>query len=434
MPAFDRIAYALAGFAAGLFYRRALLGGEVPPAGPVLLVGNHPNGLVDPIFLVGATPRPVRFLGKAPLLAMPVLGPILRGLGTLPVYRTRDGFDTAANESTFQAVYAALAAGDVVGLFPEGTTHGAPGLQELRTGAARMALGAEAAAGYDLGVRVVPVGLSFRRKNRFRSHAAAWVGEPIDAREFAALHRTDERAAVRALTERIAQGLRAVTLELDRWEDLPLLELAQRIRGGAGASVERLKRVADGARALRAHDPSALSGLAADLADFGRRLERLRAEPEDLDRRYSVSTIARFAALNAAALCCGLPLAFLGGALWWLPYRLTPRLARFGRPDPETFATTILAAATVLFPLWWLALVALAGVLWGLWAAALSAVLAPALGLFALAFWERRAEAAADLMVFLRLGLKRRLKDELLRERSVLAERIEALERELRTT
>ena len=229
MPTFQRLVFGLGGLAAGLFYRRTLLGVPVPREGPVLLVGNHPNGLVDPLFVAGATPRPVRFLGKEPLLRMPVLGAVLRGLRTLPVYRARDGFDTSANEETFHAVHAALSEGDAVALFPEGITHGAPQISKLKTGAARMALGAEAAAGWTLGVRVVPVGLSFRSKGRFRSRAAAWVGEAIEARAYESAYRADERAAVLALTERIAEGLRAVTLELDRWEDLPLLELAERL-------------------------------------------------------------------------------------------------------------------------------------------------------------------------------------------------------------
>jgi glycerol-3-phosphate O-acyltransferase / dihydroxyacetone phosphate acyltransferase len=433
MPTFHRIAFGLAGLAAGLFYRRTLLGADVPREGPVLLVGNHPNGLVDPVFVAGATQRPVRFLGKEPLFRMPVLGAVLRGMGTLPVYRARDGFDTTANEETFRAVHAALAAGDAVALFPEGITHGEPQLTKLKTGAARMALGAEAAAGWSLGVRVVPVGLSFRNKRRFRSLAAAWVGEPIDARDFEARYRADERAAVVELTERIAQGLSAVILELDRWEDLPLLELAERIRGeGPGRRVERLKLVAEGARALRRRDPARLSALASDLADFGRRLARLRAEPGDLDLRYTPSRVLTFAATNALALLVGLPLAFLGAGLWWIPYRLTPVLARLGRPDPETFATAVLLAGIVLFPLWWLLLAVLAGVLQGALAAVLTLLLAPALGFFALVFLERRAEAYADLQVFLRLGLRREAKEELRAQRDALAARIEALEHELR--
>lgn len=433
MPTFQRLVFGLGGLAAGLFYRRSLLGVPVPSEGPVLLVGNHPNGLVDPLFVAGATSRPVRFLGKAPLLRMPVLGAVMRGLRTLPVYRARDGFDTSANEETFHAVHAALAAGDAVALFPEGITHGAPHISKLKTGAARMALGAEAAAGWTLGVRVVPVGLSFRSKGRFRSLAAAWIGEAIEARAYEGAYRADERAAVLALTERIAEGLRAVTLELDRWEDLPLLELAERIRGeGPGRRVERLKLVAEGARALRQRDPARLSALAADLADFGRRMERIGAEPGDLDLHYTPRRVLVFAATNAAALLFGLPVAFLGAALWWIPYRLTPLLAGFGRPDPETLATTILIAALVLFPLWWLALVVLAAVLQGPLTAAATLLLAPLLGIFALAFLERRAAAFADLQVFLRLGLRRDDKEELRRQRDALAARIDALEHELR--
>ena len=48
-----------------LFYRRWTLGGAVPEAGPVLLVANHPNGLIDPVVATSLTPRALRFLAKA---------------------------------------------------------------------------------------------------------------------------------------------------------------------------------------------------------------------------------------------------------------------------------------------------------------------------------------------------------------------------------
>ena len=422
----------LAGFACRVFYRQARLGGTVPAEGPLILVGNHPNGLIDPVFLAGTTDRTVRFLGKAPLFEMPILGSLLRGVQALPVYRAIDGADTADNERTFEAVYAALRSGDVICLFPEGLSHSEPSLERLKTGAARMALGAERSAGYELGVRIVPVGLVFRHKGRFRSKAATWVGEPIPAADQAELHRRDDRAAVTALTERIAKGIRSVTPNLDRWEDLPLLELAERIwRPDEGRRVERLQRLAAGVRHLRREHPVDLRELGSDLSAFATRLEQLGLQPHDLALRYTPARVLSFAARNLFALVLGLPLAFLGTILWWLPYRVSLPLGKLWKPVPETLATTVVMAALVVFPIWFVVLVAAAWLFAGPLAGLVVALLAPGLGLIAVGYWEGRRQAFADLSVFFRLGLRSRLKALLIRQRDALAARIEALSAEL---
>ena len=55
--------------------------------------------------------------------------------------------------------------------FPEGRSHSEPGLIELRTGAARIALGAEAQSNWQLGLQIVPAGITYRRKSLFRGQA-----------------------------------------------------------------------------------------------------------------------------------------------------------------------------------------------------------------------------------------------------------------------
>jgi len=432
MPSTARLVLRIADVAASVFYRKSRLGGEVPADGPVLLVGNHPNGLVDAVFLGTATRRPVRFLGKAPLFDLPVLGSVLRAMGTLPVYRAKDGFDTRDNQRTFDAVFDALDGGDVVALFPEGFTHGEPRIAALRTGAARMALGAEQRASErgapPLGVRVVPVGLSFQAKRRFRSRAAAWIGEPIEVRDLLELHAREPRDAVRALTDRIAAGLSAVTIGIERWEDLPLVELAERIwQPPEGRRVARIRELGAAAGALRERAPGELARLAGDLAAFGRRLERLGVTVDDVGVRYGLGGVARFTAARLLPTLVAAPVGLVGLALWWPPYRACPPLARLGRPDAETFATTVLLAALVVFPVWWLALSLAAGVAFGPWAALGAFVGAPLLGLIGLSWWERRAQVLADFSVFDRLATRRRLREVLSVQRDALATRIEAL-------
>ena len=128
----------------------------------------------------------------------------------------------------FQAVDDALVGGSAIGLFPEGRSHSEPSIGELRTGAARIALSAAARLGgaFD----IVPVGLVFRAKERFRSQAAVVFGEAVTWDDLAP-RGVDDRAAVRELTQRLDDALRRVTVNLEDWEDRPLIEGAVEIWG-----------------------------------------------------------------------------------------------------------------------------------------------------------------------------------------------------------
>ena len=136
-----------------LFYRLRRLGGVIPETGPIIIVANHPNGLVDPALVAHSCEREICFLAKEPLFRLPVIGALLRSMKALPVYRRMDGHNTGSNEKTFDAVDDALGNGRAICLFPEGISHDEPELQPLKTGAARMALGALEEAGP--GLRII---------------------------------------------------------------------------------------------------------------------------------------------------------------------------------------------------------------------------------------------------------------------------------------
>ena len=425
----NRAVLRVAGLAARLFYHVEELGGRVPAGGPVILVGNHPNGLVDPVVLALRTARPVRFLGKAPLFDLPVLGALIRGMRTLPVYRAKDGADTAQNEATFEAVYEALRAGDLVCLFPEGVSHSEPTLQRLKTGAARMALGAERACSFELGVRIVPVGLVYRGKERYRGRVASWVGEPIDARELRSLYERDERAAAVELTARIERELRRVTLNLDDWADLPLVEIAEQVARGSFSDTHRLERqqaLARGLAWMRANEPERADELAHKVAAFRARLRQLGLSVGDLRIRYDTATVTRYVVANVLALALGVPLFVAGVVLWCVPYLAVRVIASLSRAQTDVLATIKLVAALLLFPSWYAALVVGTALWVGPWACVAIALLAPPLGPFATRFWQRRAHALEDAQVFFRVARAESLRERLRERRDSLAAEIEA--------
>src|ERR1043165_8963678 len=144
-----RLIVVVLGLALRVFFRRIEVAGRerIPLKNPVIFVLNHPNALVDPVFILCLAPRRVSFLAKAPLFRMPVIGYLVRALDSLPVYRKQDeGEDPARNRETFELSRALLQRGGTIAICPEGVSHNEPRLKPLKTGAARIPLSAASRA------------------------------------------------------------------------------------------------------------------------------------------------------------------------------------------------------------------------------------------------------------------------------------------------
>jgi 1-acyl-sn-glycerol-3-phosphate acyltransferase len=319
-----------------VFFRRIEIVGELPANEPVIFAVNHPNALIDPLFLLCFAPRRVSFLAKAPLFRTPVVGWIVRTFDSIPVYRRQDNADTAQNRDTFAKARAILQAGGAIAIFPEGTTHSDPKLRELKTGVSRIALGAS------IRVLIVPTGLYYTSKQTFRESALVYFGEPIvvDASEGGA---TDEPPPdlVNALTQRIDDALDKVTLQADSHEALELIEHAERVfsagqRMTLAEELELRKRFVAGYAYLSARDPA--------------RVERLAAAIAEIDPPPRRASIRGVFLLN-------LPFGFIGAVVHWPVYRLVDFIAR--RYESEMAATVKLLAAMAFYPLYWIAFAAM---------------------------------------------------------------------------
>ena len=428
-----------AGWAAGVFQSIERTGGPIP-SGPVLVVANHPNSLLDPLVVFRVAGRPTRPLAKAPLFRQRFVGTLLRGLGGLPVYRAQDDpSQMHRNEDTFRGAIDALRAGDAVQIYPEGKSHSDPSLAPMRTGAARIALGAEQSAGWTLGLRIVPVGLTYQRKNRFRGRVLAEIGEPFDIVDLRELHATDDVAAVRTLTDRIAARLYALTLNVAEQHDADLIDTAERLyareRGASGwrereSLADRLPRMRAFARGLawlREHDPPRHERLARAVARYRRRSQLLGVEDGDVPPRYTLGGTLRYIIVQKMMLL-GLAIPALAGGIIWYPTYIAPHLTlRRVRPEFEAVATYKLATGFIAVPLTMIIAVSAGLLLDGLRGALLAGILVPACGFAALAWHDRWVRFREDALLFLRVISRRDRQERLALDRARLAAEFDEL-------
>jgi glycerol-3-phosphate O-acyltransferase / dihydroxyacetone phosphate acyltransferase len=470
LRAFPRLARS----AAFVYYRVRYTGERVPDEGPVLLVANHPNSLMDPMLVVAAARRPVRFLAKAPLFTDPWIGWLVKAAGAIPVYRRQD--DPALmdrNQDAFRAVFDALGRGSVVGIFPEGISHSEPSLVPLKTGAARIAFGGREEAGRAF--PIVPVGLVFREKDVFRSDVIVYVGRPVvwedlvvgseegtdatagsaepersDLQAPSALSAqrsalgSEQRSAldsVRELTDRIADALHQVTLNLSRWEDRPLVDFAMRIwevefeaRADPAERLTRLDvtiRILDQVR--RTENPEGLE-LARQVETQRTRMQRLGLRPADLAADVRLSR-GLWWAVRRIHFLLPLALAFslVGLGVFWVPYRITGLV--IGRFDlEEDLRSTYKLLVGAVFHLVWVAL--LVSVVWrslGVWPGIAALVLLPLLGVAAQLVRERWRWAWDDARRFFVMRSRRDLVETLRARQREIAIRLNALYKEFAT-
>ena len=260
-----------------LFYRRVeLVGAErIPSSGPLIVAANHHNSIVDPMLIMATFPRRITVLAKAGLFRHPLIGPFLSAVGALPVNRRQEaGDDPKKNEAMFATAIAHLRAGGAILIFPEGRTQPVPTLLPLRTGAARLLLGAEADGGRH-GVTLLPVGLVFEQPGAFRAGSAlVAVGAPVEVNDCVAAYAAEPEATARRLTERLAWAIRAQIVEAEDQHTLELVSALERAwredrgdaRADAEASLAWRREVMRAARALAGRAPERV-------AEFRRRLE-----------------------------------------------------------------------------------------------------------------------------------------------------------------
>jgi glycerol-3-phosphate O-acyltransferase/dihydroxyacetone phosphate acyltransferase len=332
--------------------------GLIPTSGGLVLCANHVNALVDGVLLQASTSRNIRPLARSGLFLHPLLEPLLRLIGAVPIYRRTDkAADEARNDAAFARCSELLGEGETIVIFPEGQSHSDPHIHKLKTGAARIVIAAEACNG--IAPTILPVGLTFTRKGKFRSDVLVQFGAPVDCE---LSNNLEPFACVELLTERITAGLARVTLNADSWEDLYLVNRLERFfalrhchyrKGQLRQRFRALQRLIDAQRLLRLYEPDKVRAIAAQLKAF----ERLCKICGIRDYHLTVELRPVLAMLYLGRIILDvlivLPIAIWGVINSIVPFgltrHLTPRIAH----GVDQYDTTKLLLGMLLFISFW---------------------------------------------------------------------------------
>lgn len=434
-----RIIVALVRLALRIYFQRIEVTGleHVPSDTPVIFVLNHPNALVDPVFLLCLAPRRISFLAKAPLFRMPVIGYLVKAMDSLPVYRRQDeGEDVSKNQETFVAARKLLARGGTIGICPEGVSHDAPGLKPIKTGAARISLAA-VSTGEVSNLKIIPAGLYYTSKTSFRSDALLYFGNPIDV-EPVTLEPdgTPPHEAVRRLSARIEKALREVILDAKHEEELQTTARAERIFSSApGESLKdelRLQqRFIKAYSVLQERQPERLRRLELRMIRFEEELNQAGVDPDELSPPGSTLKVFTSIVRRSILFLLMLGPAVIGTIAHYPAYKLGGFLAtRISRDSDDVISTVKIISAMLLFPLTWIVLAILGYVYVGWIAAVLVLLVVPFAGYAAIVFFEELDKSIAGVRVLTFFLVRRRFFVRLLAERNAIRNEIVALGKE----
>jgi 1-acyl-sn-glycerol-3-phosphate acyltransferase len=421
-----------------VFYERVEVQGleHLPARGPVLVFANHANALADAIVLVSVFPGLLRPMARSGLFLVPVMRRLLLCQGAVAVFRRGDPHsDPERNREMFGRCFQMFTDGAALLIFPEGQSHSDPHLHPFKTGAARLVLGARDA---NAEPAVLPVGLTFTRKGRFRGSVLVQFGAPVPIDPELGIAREHD---VRELTAVLERAAAEVTLNTESWETLDFLQQVERFvalrrgryrRTSLGQRFRALRRLLEMERALRREHPEVVDDLRARLAEFQDLCREFGVRDSYLTVRVTPTVAILFIVRTLAVVLIALPIAVWGWLNAVVPFLLTRHLARALSTGRDQYDTAKMFVGALVFALFWGVQAWWVYDRFGAGFGAAYLVSLPIAASVALTVARERRRIRENLRAFFRVVTKRHVRDALVQCRSELERDLAGYVRRLR--
>lgn len=195
---------------------------NIPKKGAVLFAINHPNALMDPLFVTTFNPRENYFLVRADVFKKPLIKKALSSLNLMPIYRIRDGIKQLSNnDEVFEKCFNILKNKETLIIFPQGGHSRDRNIKPLSKGFTRIVFGA-LEQNPDLEIAVIPVGITYQNSSSYPCKVAVNFGKVIDSR--AIFNANEKPKAINILKTAVSSQLQKLTVHIPDDENyLPVL-------------------------------------------------------------------------------------------------------------------------------------------------------------------------------------------------------------------
>ncbi len=313
----------------------------VPTDGPLIVIANHPSTFMDPIILASLLKQKVHFIAKGTLFNTKFKNWLMRKvMFAIPVYRKQDNpADSAKNDAIFDQCFQFMEEKGTLIIFPEGTSINERKLRELKTGTARIALGAEARNNFKLGLKILPVGINYSDAPSFRSDVWINVEEPISLVEYQANYIADPRRAVKKLTDDMRKSLeKNLIIADDKQEDLFIKNIETMYKNELISQLELdpklhsfklLKGIEQAVNHFEQTEASWFANLQKQVTEYFNNLTQYQLDDRFLARdKKEKRSIFTDSLMSVFFLLLGLPFYIYAYLTNYIPYILPSKIAR----------------------------------------------------------------------------------------------------------
>lgn len=341
--------------------------------GPMIIIANHPNSMMDGWIIAQVCNQPIHFLAKATFFNTPLKRKFLNSLNMIPINRKVDSHTAGVkNEDSFDACYKVLEEGKTLVIFPEGNSILERQLRELRTGTARISLEVENRNGGKLNLKVVPMGLFYSKAEKFRSSVLVNVEQGLFPADHLEEYKENNSVAAKRLTEKFRVHLERVLITTESSEQEKLIEdIFEIIRdvktnNNVEENTHLLKSIKDKLEGIQLVQPYLVEEIQNLVNSIQWQSQKLQIKTEFLNKRFRSKLFLTQLIVSVLILLLGLPLFIFGILHSILPFKGTESLMPKLVKNVEYYAPIAVLLGLVFYPLNYFILLSLATDLYGL--------------------------------------------------------------------